>query len=93
MLTLTDEAVSVVRRLTEGPEVPDTAGVRISGDSERGGLGLTLAAEPLPGDEVVGTPDAHVFLDQEAATTLADQTLDAVVDGEGQVNFSLARQV
>jgi len=90
MLTLTEEAVSVVRRLTNEPESPDASGVRIASDPDTGSLGLSLVTQPVPGDQVVEKAGANVYLDPEAALRLNDQTLDAVVDTQGQVNFSIA---
>jgi iron-sulfur cluster assembly protein len=89
LLTLTDEAVSVVRRLTSEPESPPSTGVRISSDPQTGGLGLSLVTEPAPGDAVVENAGAQVYLDPDANQRLTDQTLDAVVDTQGQVNFSI----
>lgn len=89
MLTLTPQAQDVVRRLTDRSDAPDGAALRIAAE-DGGGLALSLTTAPEPGDQVVQTEGAEVYLDSTASTALADQTLDAVVDGDGQVRFSLA---
>ncbi len=94
MLTLTDNAVSVIRTLTAQPEVPDGAGLRIAADAaaDSGGLTLSLVTEPQAGDKVVDNSGARVFLESSAANVLDDKALDADVDDQGQVSFQLFEQ-
>lgn len=92
MLTLTDTAATEIRNLVAQPEVPDDGGVRIASGPD-GALTLALAPAPSEGDAVVENDGARVFLEPTAGDLLADQLLDAGVDPEGQVQFSLARQV
>lgn len=94
MLTLTDNAVSVIRTLTAQPEVPDGAGLRIAADvtDNSGGLTLSLATAPQEGDQVVDESGALLFLEPTAATVLDDKALDADVDEDGKVSFALAEQ-
>lgn len=87
MLTLTTDAQIAIRTLTQDPEAPESAGLRITPGSE--GLELMLVAEPVPGDALIDDDGARVFVEPEAAELLAEQTLDAQV-AEGQVNFFLA---
>jgi iron-sulfur cluster assembly protein len=90
MLTLTDNAVSVIRELTAQPQVPDGAGLRIATDPSAGGLTLALAAQPAQDDRVLDEEGARIFLDPEAAQLLDDKALDAAVDQQGGVQFAVA---
>jgi Fe-S cluster assembly iron-binding protein IscA len=94
MLTLTQNAVRAIRSLTaqEG-EAEAEAGLRImSGGDQASTLQLSLAPSPVAGDEVVESDGVRVFLEPAAAGVLSDKALDAAVDDEGGVAFSLARQ-
>lgn len=92
MLTLTDNAVAVIRSLTEQPQVPDGAGLRIATDPSAGALTLSLAPEPVEGDQVVNESGARLFLESSAAELLDDKALDAAVDPSGSVQFAVAEQ-
>jgi len=92
MLTMTENAVTEIRNLTELPEAPQGGGVRIASDPAAGGLSLTLAATPADDDTVVDTDGARLFLDSTAATMLDDKTLDAVAGPTGQTQFAIAEQ-
>ncbi len=92
MLTLTDNAVLVIRDLTAQQEVPDGAGLRIATDADAGALTLSLAESPAQGDQVVDNSGARIFLDPDAAQLLDDKALDAAVDAQGAVRFGLAER-
>ncbi|HEY2949835.1 MAG TPA: adhesin [Micromonosporaceae bacterium] len=92
MITLTDNAVAVIHNLTEQPEVPDGAGLRIATDTSAGQLTLTVAPEPMTGDQVLDSAGARLFLDEAAAELLDDKSLDATIDDGGRVQFMLAEQ-
>lgn len=92
MLTLTDNAVVAIRNITAQQEVPDGSGVRIATDDQAGALTLSLAPQPAEGDQVVDREGARLFVDEQAAPLLDDKALDASVDGQGAVQFSLAEQ-
>ncbi|MEV0396233.1 HesB/IscA family protein [Polymorphospora rubra] len=92
MLTLTDNAVTVIRDLTTQQEVPEGAGLRIATDTSAGALTLGLAAQPVQGDQVVDDSGARIFLDPEAAQILDDKALDASVDAQGGVQFGITEQ-
>ena len=51
---------------------------------------LSLATEPVEGDQVVDTSGARLFLDPEASQLLDDKALDAAVDDAGGVRFEFA---
>ena len=87
MLTLTDQAQTIVRALTQDPQAPESAGLRIAPGNE--GLELLIVAEPVPGDALIDNDGVRVFVEPQAAQLLDEQTLDAQVDG-GEVNFFLA---
>ena len=91
MLTLTDNAATEIRNLVSNPEVPDDGGVRIASNAE-GALTLALAPAPVDGDDVVNQGGARVFLEPHAGELLDDKTLDAGVDPQGNVQFSIAQQ-
>ena len=87
MLTLTDQAVDVVRGLTQDPQAPDEAALRLAPGGD--GLELSLVGSPAPGDEVIEEGGVRVYVEQQAAQLLETQTLDAAVT-DGQVSFYLA---
>jgi Fe-S cluster assembly iron-binding protein IscA len=93
MLTLTDSAVSAIRSLTSQPEVPEETGLRImtQGDGAPS-LRLTLAEAPAAEDEVIEESGARVFLEPAAAVVLETKALDAQVNEEGSVAFSISEQ-
>ena len=90
MLTLTDNAVSAIRALISQPEQPPDSGLRIMGQGEGvPPFQLTLAETPAEGDQVIEANGARVFLADDTAQVLADKALDAEVDAEGGVAFSV----
>ena len=96
MLVLTEAAAEVVKSVTDTPQAPDGTGLRITQSAEEpgaaNGLELAAAAEPGLGDQVVETAGARVFLDPLAAAYLDDKVLDAEVDPQGKVRFTLVTQ-
>ncbi|GAA3744944.1 adhesin [Micromonospora sp. WMMA1998] len=92
MLTMTDNAVLVIRDLAAQQDVADAGGLRIAADTEAGALSIELVPEPVQGDQVVDTQGARIFLDSDAAELLNDTSVDAVVDEEGVVQFGFTEQ-
>src|SRR4051794_12953448 len=96
MLVLTDAAAEVVKSVTVTPQAPDGSGLRITRSADDPGSGsalqLAAAAEPGGSDQVVEASGARVFLDPQAATYLDDKVLDAEVDTQGKVHFTLGVQ-
>jgi iron-sulfur cluster assembly protein len=93
MLTLTDSAVTAIRNLTAQPELPDETGLRIMSQDQGGpAFQVTLAETPVDGDQVIEAEGARVFLEPGAAMALDDKSLDAQIDDEGTVAFTLAEQ-
>lgn len=93
MLTLTEGAAEAVKSIvSSSPNVPETAGLRISEQEMPGGdaqFQLSLAENPLDEDEVIEENGARVFLESDAAQDLDDKVLDAAVDETG-VRFSIS---
>jgi iron-sulfur cluster assembly protein len=90
MLTLTDQATDVVKTITEQTTEGETAGLRISQqESDPNALGLTPVENPQPGDQVLESDGARLFLDATAAIALDNEVLDAQVDESGTVQFGI----
>lgn len=89
MLTLTENATTVIKRLAAQTDDAKHAGLRIGArDGVETQLAVELAPAPEMGDAVVEDNGARVFLDETAAPTLADKVLDAHVNDDG-VQFTL----
>lgn len=92
MLTLTENASTIVRDITTQPGLPETAGLRITADSDMSSFAIAAADDAQPADQVVEQAGATLYLDEQAAVVLDDKILDAAVDDSGQVEFALAIQ-
>ena len=69
------------------------AGIRIAGPNDGSSqLDLAAAEAPIEGDQVVEQDGARVFLEPGAARMLDDMVLDAAVQDDGSVRFTLRRQ-
>jgi Fe-S cluster assembly iron-binding protein IscA len=90
MLTLTENASTIVKAVVDQQPHGDEAGLRFSQEgADSGAFTVTTVDAALPGDAVVEQGGATVFLDENAAVALDDQVLDAAVDPSGAVQFSL----
>lgn len=90
MLTLTENASTIVKTLVEQNLPTQDAGLRFSQlDGQESALTVETAEQALPGDQVIEQAGAKVFLDETAAVALGDQILDADVDDTGSVQFSI----
>ena len=93
MLTLTENASSIVKDITHQPGLPETAGLRISTEESVDPTFAVSAAEaPEPGDQTIEQDGATVYLDPDADAMLDDKVLDAAVDPQGKVEFALGIQ-
>ena len=93
MLTLTENASTVVKSIVEQSEGAQEAGLRISQDAvDSPALHVMPTESPQPGDHVLEDSGARVFLEETAAETLDDKILDAQVDDNGGVQFTIAVQ-
>jgi iron-sulfur cluster assembly protein len=93
MLTLTENASTIIKDITTQPGLADTAGLRISSEvADEPTFAVSAAEAPEPGDHTLDQDGATIYLDQGAAVLLEDKVLDAAVDPEGKVEFALALQ-
>ncbi|WP_022880917.1 (Fe-S)-cluster assembly protein [Gryllotalpicola ginsengisoli] len=93
MLTLTENASTVVKTLTTRGGTSEEGGLRISSqDPASREYAVEVAPAPQSADTIVEEGGARVFLEPNAATSLDDKVLDADVSAEGNVRFSIAEQ-
>jgi iron-sulfur cluster assembly protein len=93
VLTLTENASTIVKTITDQTTDSDDAGLRFSQEgTDATALAITTADAPQPGDQVVEDGGARVFLEPNAAEVLGDKVLDAQVDESGSVQFTVATQ-
>lgn len=96
MLAISPAASAAISSVLEDAEVPDTAGVRLAAEqqTEQGtAISITFVAAAAPGDQVIDTgAPAGVFVDPTAAALLDDQVLEADVEPDGGITFSLHAQ-
>lgn len=93
MLTLTENATTIVKTIASQTPGSEEGGLRISAaDAESTDFTLAVTPTPEPKDEIVESDGAKVFLEETAAATLSDKVLDAQVDGEGAVSFAIGVQ-
>jgi iron-sulfur cluster assembly protein len=91
MVTLTDNAICLIRRLTDRPGVPNSAGLRIATGSAAGSLNVAVVSCPMDGDHVLDTAGARIFLDSNAVRALNDKALDAALHNR-TVTFTVTDQ-
>jgi Fe-S cluster assembly iron-binding protein IscA len=92
MLTMTDNAVMVIRDLAAQQDVGEDGGLRIAADTGAGSLSIELVPQPAQGDQVVDNEGARIFLDADAAELLNETSVDATVDDEGIVQFGFTEK-
>ncbi|WP_306233500.1 hypothetical protein [Agrococcus beijingensis] len=92
MLTLTENAQTVITGIVENASVASTGGLRISQDLGGSSLDVAVAAAPQDDDQVVEAAGAKVFLDPSAAVVLDDKVLDASAADDGRVDFTVGQQ-
>jgi len=93
MLTLTENASTIVKDIASRTGGGDGAGLRITTDPAlEASFSITASDRPEPGDQVVEQDGATVYLETQAAEVLSDKVLDAGVDQTGNVQFALAQQ-
>jgi iron-sulfur cluster assembly protein len=93
VLDVTSSASLVIRELVASSNATGGAGLRIAPtDEPEGAFALSVAPGPQQDDQVVPIEDGEVFLEPTAAQALDDKTLDAEVDPEGAVSFSVIDQ-
>ncbi|MGC1215495.1 MAG: iron-sulfur cluster biosynthesis family protein [Micromonospora sp.] len=92
MLTMTENAIMVIRDLALQQDVAEGGGLRIAADTDAGSLSIELVPQPVQGDQVVDNQGARIFLDSDAAELLNDTSVDASVDDEGIVQFGFTEK-
>lgn len=93
MLTLTENARSILNSLTEQPGAEEMNALRISAEGgAQPAFVVAPAGRPEADDLVVEEGGATVYLDPPAAERLGDKVLDAGVDESGNVQFALGVQ-
>jgi iron-sulfur cluster assembly protein len=92
MLTLTENAQTVIGGIIQNADAADTGGLRIAEEQGGPGLGVTVATAPEADDHVVEAAGVRVFLDPAAATALDDKVLDASASPDGRVDFAVGQQ-
>lgn len=86
MLTLTENATTIVKQITDQP---DLGGIRIAAEDTES-VALSAVPGPEPEDRVLEQDGATVYLDATAAEQLDGKILDAGVDEAGNLQFALA---
>lgn len=95
MLTLTDQARDIVRKIPAQAYMSYEAGLRIAHrqvNGSRGPLQVTAADGPKTGDQVVEYDGARVFLGKKAAQFLQGKQLDVSSDPQGRIQFVVTAQ-
>ncbi len=93
MLTLTENAATAVKGLTDQTSDARTGGLRIrNAQAEDTSFELTLVPGPNEEDTVVEIDGARVFIDPTVADVLETRILDARVADDGSVRFALGQQ-
>jgi iron-sulfur cluster assembly protein len=89
VLTITPEALAVIRRVTDNRRLDRTAGLRIARRADPSApLRVRAVNRPQPGDHVVERAGARLYLDPSARRRVDSRELDAV-DRKGHVQFIL----
>lgn len=93
MLVLTETASTVIENLVAREADPQSAGLRIdSGGPESTQFAVAVSPAPEPGDQVVESGGARVFLENNASVALDAKVLDAQVTEQGAVTFAIGDQ-
>lgn len=88
MITMTAQAHAVIRKVTSHPRVGPHSGLRIAAhDDETATLSVRTVALPHPGDRVLESDGARVYLDDVAEPRVEGHVLDAVEEDSGRVHF------
>jgi iron-sulfur cluster assembly protein len=93
MLTLTENATSLVKTLTTQAVDSPEGGLRISSpEPDSTTFSVAVAPAPEAEDQVIVDGDARVFVEENASAVLDDKVLDAQLDEQGAVHFQLGLQ-
>lgn len=89
MLTISNDAATLIRALCQKAAQPSQSGLRIVIDPAHDSLSMSLATRPSAGDTVVASGETRVFLSSAASQRLATRTLRADITGK-RTSFFLA---
>nr|WP_026198182.1 iron-sulfur cluster biosynthesis family protein [Sciscionella marina] len=95
MLAVTDAAANAINALTAQDGQQQGSGLRFAIQQEQGSeaqLAVSVTDVPEQNDQVLGSGEAKVFLEPEAAQFLDDKVLDVEQDDQGQLNFAVFQQ-
>ncbi|WP_298036960.1 Fe-S cluster assembly protein HesB [uncultured Microbacterium sp.] len=97
MLTLTENADAVVTTIVGREDAGAEAGLRIQSAEGQGPNGearfaVHVVPSPDPADIIIEGSASRVFLEGNAAEVLNDKVLDAGVDDQGAVSFTILPQ-
>ena len=90
MLALTENVTEIVKKLAE--EVPEISGLRIAAEADGQSLSVSPADHAEQDDQMIEQDGATVYVDGPASEFLADKSLDAGVDEDGNIQFALRQQ-
>ncbi|HEY5186864.1 MAG TPA: adhesin [Actinomycetes bacterium] len=90
MLTITEEAATLIRALRQDAALREQAGLRMVVDPTNLSLSMDLVEAPAAGDTVVARYGARVFLSPSAAYRLGEGILQAQIT-EQSSHFFLDR--
>ncbi|MCY7325607.1 MAG: Fe-S cluster assembly protein HesB [Microbacteriaceae bacterium] len=88
-LTLTDKASTVVKAISTQSTDPESGGLRIAVEGDAADFSISVVPAAEPSDTLVENDGARVFLDPSAAEALSEAVLDADVEDDGAVRFSV----
>ncbi len=89
MISLTDQAASAIRRMTNTETYPD-AGLRIKSEDDHR-FAMTIVPRPQADDVTLRSPGVNLYLDHDAAGALNRAVLDAADDTTRAEEFTLGR--
>jgi iron-sulfur cluster assembly protein len=93
VLTVTENASTAVRDLSERAGLPGSGGLRIAeSEQQAGSFELALVPEAAPGDDVIDADGATVFVSSATSPALSDLQLDADPTVAGGPGFTLTPQ-
>lgn len=88
MLTISQQARDVVRRIPDQPGLTGSAGLRIAATAaDRSRMRVLAAANPRHGDRILDYDGASVFLDEHAFDLLEDRYVDVETGEDGRLHF------
>ena len=79
MITMTDEAATLIATLVNDSDLPASSGLRLGTNPFIGSLTMSLSPRPNTSDIVIDHYGALLFLAPTVADKLTDQTLSAQV--------------